>query len=133
MQSQTAAMACSPIGDAQDELDPSQPSYASLRTSDSKTEGDEIFSGFNFALVLPLIKAIKEALKWEEPVASLVKQRKFFKHLGKERSNFLFFAELKDFIVDEWSKVEKINSLSSKLVKLYPFKDEDVKHPEATL
>lgn len=59
------------------------------------------------------------------------KQRKFFKQLKKERVSFPFFAELGEVITDEWGKVEKKNSLLSKIQRLYPFKEEEVKHLES--
>lgn len=78
----------------------------------------------------PLIKAVKKALEWEDPSTPLAKQRKFFTHLGKERSNFPLLPELKDIIDEEWSKVDKKTSLSSKTSRLYPFKAKEVKHLE---
>lgn len=71
MQSLTAVMVCSPAKDGQEELEPSQSSHPSMKTSDSETKGDEIY----FALVTPLVKAIKGALKWVEPVESSAKQK----------------------------------------------------------
>lgn len=93
-------------------------------------EGDEFLCGFDFTLVSPLIKVVKEALKWEEPTTPPAKQRAFFRHLRKERSNFPLLAELKDVIVEESGKVDRKTSLSIKTSRLYTFKAEDVKHLE---
>lgn len=49
-----------------------------------------------------------------------------------KRSNFPLLAELKDIILEDWDKVDKRTSLSSKTMRLYPFKGEDMKHLEAT-
>lgn len=59
------------------------------------------------------------------------KQRKFFKQLNKERQYFPFLSELGDVISEEWSKMDKKSSMQSKVLKLYPFKEEEVKHLES--
>lgn len=61
--------------DVHNTLEPSQPSWPSVGTSDSEWKVDDPGAGFDFALVPPLVRAIKEALKWEEPVESPSKQR----------------------------------------------------------
>lgn len=60
-----------------------------------------------------------------------VKQRHFFKHLGKEHSNCFLLAELKDIIVEEWGKIDRRTYLLSNMSRLYSFKAEDVKRLEA--
>ncbi|XP_073485058.1 LOW QUALITY PROTEIN: uncharacterized protein [Aquarana catesbeiana] len=88
---------------------------------------EEDIGGFDFSMVSLLIKAIKEALKWEDPSTPPAKQKKFFKHLGKERSNFPLLSELKDIINEEGSRTDKKSSMSNKTSRLYPFKSEEVK------
>ena len=83
-------------------------------------EGDDYSVGFDYALVSPLIKAVKETLKLEDTAAPPEKQRKLFKQLGKERSNFPRPSELKDVFEEEWSKGDKKVSMSNKTSKLYP-------------
>ena len=118
-------------GEVQEDQGPSQPSITSAKSSDSDSEEEGAVGGFEFALVSPLIRAIKEALRWEDPVSPQKKQRKFFKHLGKERINFPSLSELQEVITEEWSKGDSKSSLSSKLGKLYPFKPEDVARLES--
>lgn len=78
---------------------------ASLDYSNDESVNEEDIRGFDFAMVSPLIK---EALKWEDPSTPPAKQKKFFKHLGKERSNFPLLPELKDIIDKEWSKRKEV-------------------------
>lgn len=87
--------------------------------------------GFEYALVPSLVKAVKNALVWEEPVISPAKQRKFFKQLSKERHYFPFLTEVGAIIFEEWGKMDKKSSMQSKIAKLYPFKEEEVKHLES--
>ena len=75
--------------------------------------------------------AVKAALKWEDPVESPNKQRKYFKHLKKEHPSFPLLSELGEMITDEWTTTERKNALISKVSKMYPFKREDVKHLES--
>lgn len=115
----------------QDTWESSVQSHPSVAISDSDSEEDSPPVGFDFALLPPLVKAIRETLNWEDPVEAAPKQRKFFKQLKKERVNFPFIAELGEIVTDEWGKVEKKNSMLSKIAKLYPFKEEEVKHLES--
>lgn len=115
----------------QDTWESSVPSHPSVVNSDSDSDEDNTCVGFDFALLPPLVKAIRETLNWEDPTAVPPKQRKFFKQLKKERVNFPFFSELGEIITDEWSKVEKKNSMLTKISKLYPFREEEVKHLES--
>lgn len=66
------------------------------------------------------------------PFHSPSQQKKFFKHLGRERANFPLLPELKEIIEEEWSKTEKKSSMSNKTSRLYPFKSEEVKNLENT-
>lgn len=110
---------------------PFQPYDSSPDSSHSEMEGDEFVGGFNFTLVSP-IKAVKEALKWEDSSTPPAKQKIFFKHLEKEHSNFPLLSELKDIIDEKWSKVDKKTSMSSRTSRLYAFKAEQVKYLENT-
>lgn len=87
----------------------------------------------DFSLVPQLVRAVKDALRWEEPVEAPSKQRKYFKHLKKDRPNFPFLGELGEIISDEWGKVERKNSPIFKIAKMYPFKSDEVKHLESAL
>lgn len=70
----------------------------------------------DFSLVPQLVRAVKDTLRWEEPVVEAPsKQRKYFKYLKKDRPNFPFLGELGEIISDEWGKVEK--------EKLFNFQD----------
>lgn len=40
--------------------------------------------GFEYTLVPSLVKSVREALNWEDPVTSPPKQRKFFKQFNKK-------------------------------------------------
>lgn len=118
-----------------DVVDPEIPGPSGLSLSlsgslDSEAEVDESGSGFDFSLVPQLLRAVKYALRWEETVEAPSKQRKYFKHLKKERPNFPFLGELGKIFSDEWGKVETKNVLISKVAKMYPFKSEEVKHLE---
>lgn len=116
----------------QDPVVPSQPSHPSSAQSDSESDTGEPSMGFDYALVPSLVRAVREALNWEDQVTQPPKQRKFFKQLQKEKLNFPFLEELGDVIMDEWGKVERKNSMTSKMARLYPFKEEEVKHLEAS-
>lgn len=72
-----------------------------------------------------MVQAVKEA-----PVDSPSKQGRYLKHLKKERCYFPLLPELKDVITDQWSKTERKTFLQSRLMKLYPFKAEEVQHFE---
>lgn len=110
---------------------PSRRSPSLSGSSESEADLKDPGAGFDFSLVPRLVKAVKDALRWEEPVEAPSKQRKYFKHLKKDQPNFPFLEELGEIISEEWSKVERKNSLISKVAKMYPFKNEEVKHLES--
>lgn len=110
---------------------PSHHSLSFSGSSDSEAEIIEPGAGFDFSLVPQLVRAVKDALRWEEPVEAPSKQRKYFKHLKKDRPNFPFLGELGEIISGEWGKVDRKNSLISKVAKMYPFKNDEVKHLES--
>lgn len=128
--SQSTVLSGPPADEAREDPGTSQPYAASLDSSDDDLREEEEIGGFDFNMVSPLIKAIKEALKWEDPATPPAKQKKFFKHLGKERSNFPLLSELKDIIDEEWSKTDRKSSMVNKTSRLYPFKSEEVKYLE---
>lgn len=115
-------------GDDPEISGPSRHSHSLSGASDSEAEVDDPGVDFDFTMVPQLVKAVKEALRWEEPVEAPSKQRKYFKHLKKEWPNFPFLGELSEIISDEWGGVERKNLLISKIAKMYPFKSEHVKH-----
>lgn len=73
-----------PVGDDLEAPGPSQLSHSSIEASDSEAEVDDPGAGFYFALVPPLVKAVKEPLRWEEPMEAPTNQKKYFKYLKKE-------------------------------------------------
>lgn len=85
--------------------------------------------GFEYTLVPSLVRAVKDALNWEDPITSPPKQRKCFKQFNKERQFFLFLTEVGGS--NEWGKTDRKSSMQSKMQKLYPFKEEEVKHLES--
>lgn len=115
---------------AQETWDSSQPSRPFTPLSGSESDLEDPSLGFEYALIPSLVKAVREALSWEDPVTSPPKQRTFFKQLNKERQYFPFLSELGGIISDKWSKMDKKSSMQSKVLKLYPFKEE-VKHLES--
>ncbi|XP_073465175.1 uncharacterized protein [Aquarana catesbeiana] len=77
-------------------------------------------------------KAADEREGEDQHLKSLVKKvRKIFKQLNKERQYFPFLTELGDIISDEWGKMDKKSSMQSKILKLYIFREEEVKHLES--
>lgn len=54
----------------QDTLESLQPSLPSAAFSDIESEIEDLCVGFDFDLVSPLVRAVREALIWEEPVVS---------------------------------------------------------------
>lgn len=56
-----------------------------------------------FALVLPLVEAVKDAMKWQEESSSPKKQQKYYPYLKKSLPSFPFITEIKEVIDDEWA------------------------------
>lgn len=108
-------------------LKSSQPSHPSIPPSDSDSEVEDPGMDFEYTLVPSFVKAVKEALNWEDPVTS-PKQRNIFKQLSKERQYFPFLSEVGGIISDELGKMGRKSSMQSKISKLYLFKEEEVKH-----
>lgn len=83
-------------------------------------------AGFDFSLVQPFAKSVKEAIGWEEDKVELQKVWKYFPNLKKEPENFPFIGELEDLIKDEWERSDKQASLTNRLTKMYPLKESKV-------
>lgn len=87
----------------------------------------EVSVGFDFALVEPFVKSVKEAIGWEEPKEAPQKMKKYFPNLKKDPESFPFTDKLEDLIKEEeWQKTEKKTSLNNRLPKLYPLKEPNV-------
>ncbi|XP_040211990.1 uncharacterized protein LOC120943017 isoform X2 [Rana temporaria] len=96
--------------------------YAQPAETHSDHEERELVSRFDFGLVEPFSRSVKEAIGWEEPVAEPLKVGKYFPELRREP----FIEELEDLIKEEWEKPDKRPGLSNKLAKLYPLKESKV-------
>ena len=101
-------------------------SYAQLAETHSDFGEREPTSGFDFSLVEPFARSVKEAIGWEETIEEPQKLGKYFPELRKDPELFPFIEELEDLIKDEWEKPDKRPSLSNKLAKLYPLKESKV-------
>lgn len=105
---------------------PARASTSKEQDSLSDNEGLEVSAGFDFGLIEPFVKSVKEAIGWEEPQEVQPKQRKYFPQLKKEPETFPFIDELEDLIKEEWQRPEKKSSLNNRLQKLYPLKEPKV-------
>lgn len=93
----------------------------------SGDEDQDMSAGFDFSLVQPFAKSVKEAIGWEEDKEEPQKVRKYFPNLRKEPENFPFIGELEDLIKDEWERSDKRSSLTNRLTKMYPLKESKAK------
>ena len=100
--------------------------YAQLTEAFSDHEDRELVSGFDFGLVEPFARSVKETIGWEEPVSEPPKIGKYFPELGRDPELFPFIEELEDLIKEEWEKPDKRAGLSNKLAKLYPLKESKI-------
>lgn len=105
---------------------PARASTSKEQDSLSDNEGLEVSAGFDFGLIEPFVKSVKEAIGWEEPQEVQPKQRKYFPQLKKEPETFPFIDKLEDLIKEEWQRPEKKSSLNNRLQKLYPLKEPKV-------
>lgn len=105
---------------------PSHPSTSREQEFPSDEEELEASAGFDFSLIGPFAKSVKEAINWEEPGEVQQKQRKYFPNLKKVPQAFPFIEELDELIKEEWQNPEKKISLSNRLTKLYPLKEPKV-------
>lgn len=105
---------------------PTIPSASREQDLPSDDEEPEASAGFDFALIEPFIRSVKEAINWEELEETQPKQRKYFPNLKKVPEAFPFIDELEELIKEEWQNPEKKFSLSNRLTKLYPLKEPKV-------
>lgn len=94
----------------------------------SAEEEDTHYDGFEFALVQPFVKEIRQTLLWEDAAEEpQKKQRKLFANIKREAVNFPFMEEIQDIIFDEWKNLDKKMMLKNRFTKLYLFKTEKEK------
>ncbi|XP_068118214.1 polycystin-1-like [Hyperolius riggenbachi] len=80
---------------------------------------DGVAVGFDFALVPPFVRSVREAIEWEEEEEPPAKKR-YFPHLKKKPISFPVMDEVNELILDEWSKTDKKAPLLNRMTKLYP-------------
>ncbi|XP_068135297.1 arginine/serine-rich protein 1-like [Hyperolius riggenbachi] len=83
------------------------PSNAQDEKIEEEIVEEEISSNFDFALVEPLILAVKAAIECEEVVEKPQKVKKYYPHLKKKESHFPLMEEIKALITDEWDRPDK--------------------------
>lgn len=98
---------------------------ASHTLQEDSPEEEEILipTSFDFALIDPFAKSVKEAIGWEEEKEAPRKLRKYFPNLKKDPETFPFIEELEELIKDEWQKPDKKTSLNNRIAKLYPLRE----------
>ncbi|KAM5191488.1 uncharacterized protein ACMZJ9_021274 [Mantella aurantiaca] len=80
---------------------------------------------FDYALIQPLIKAVKKAMRWEEPRAEPSPKNRLFKRASKTVATFPFSDEVRDILSEEWGKVDR-RPPNNRLARMYPFKAKEV-------
>ncbi|XP_068135669.1 lamina-associated polypeptide 2-like [Hyperolius riggenbachi] len=80
---------------------------------------DGVAVGFDFALVPPFVRSVREAIEWEEEEEPPAKKR-YFPHLKKKPISFPVMDEVNELVLDEWSKTDKKAPLLNRMTKLYP-------------
>lgn len=108
--------------------DTSSATSSSSKKSDPLSDNDDLetSTGFDFSLIDPFVKSVREATDWVEEKETPQKLSKYFPNLKKDPETFPFVDKLEDLIKDEWQKPEKKTSLSNRLAKLYPLKEPNV-------
>lgn len=97
---------------------------ASHTLQEDSPEEEEILipTSFDFALIDPFAKSVKEAIGWEEEKEAPRKLRKYFPNLKKDPETFPFIEELEELIKDEWQKPDKKNQSEQQDSKTLPIK-----------
>lgn len=83
---------------------------------------DTSYEGFNFTLVQPILKDVKEALQWEDVVKKPLKtQHCYFKNGKREGLTIPLMDEFKSMIKDKWRQPEKNTFFSEPLGQVISF------------
>ena len=107
---------------------PSTPYPGEEGLDEDLVSNEEEISAFDFGLVEPFVRAVKDAIQWEEEgLEPPSKTKKYFPHLAKKVSNFPLMEEIKGIILGEWQKVDKRPVAFNRLQKLYPLAELDAK------
>uniref|UniRef100_A0A803JGY9 Lamina-associated polypeptide 2 alpha C-terminal domain-containing protein n=1 Tax=Xenopus tropicalis TaxID=8364 RepID=A0A803JGY9_XENTR len=109
------------------EESPVEESSTGELSDDEQEEILEQFSGFDFALVEPLVKAVRQELKLPETQESQPSTSNPFKILKKDRATFPLHEAIKEIITSEWDKMDARFSVQSKIQRLYPFSTDQEK------
>lgn len=89
--SQSTTASGPPAEEARDDPGTSQPYITSPDSSEDKSINEEVIGEFDFAMVSPLIKAIKEALKWEDPSTPPASRKNSSSTWGENAQTFRSF------------------------------------------
>lgn len=74
----------------------------------SSGEEDRHYDRFDFTLIQPFLKEVRQALLWEDVVEeSQTKQRKHFRNVKNEGLNFTFMEGNQKIIAKEWRQVDR--------------------------
>ncbi|XP_077306678.1 ubiquitin-conjugating enzyme E2 U isoform X2 [Lithobates pipiens] len=102
------------------------PYHSQASESSSDNDGQEMSAGFDFSLVEPFARSVKEAIGWEDIISEPQKTRKYFPNLKRQPESFPFIEELGDLIKDKWES-DKRPSIANRLAKMYPMDESKVK------
>ncbi|XP_068127183.1 uncharacterized protein [Hyperolius riggenbachi] len=114
-------------------LPPAQPQSAQVQPVHMFPEEEEVSLGFDFALVDPFIKAVREVLEWEdvqeedEEKTKKKANKTYYKHLYKTKCTFPVMEEIRAIIQEEWWKMEKKVPMANRFSKMYPLPQVDTK------
>ncbi|XP_041446972.1 lamina-associated polypeptide 2, isoforms alpha/zeta-like [Xenopus laevis] len=122
----TASTSRSPQLDFDPDPEDTFATRASEDRGSSTDEGEEVQSSFDFALIQPLIKAVRASLVLEDE--SQASTSSSFLPCSKPKGQtFPLHQEVMDLIKAEWDIPSKRSNMLARGNKLYPFKDDEVK------
>ncbi|XP_041421698.1 lamina-associated polypeptide 2-like [Xenopus laevis] len=89
-------------------------------------------SGFDLAVIEPLIKAVRQTLTFPTGATRLSSADKLFPLVKKRSVGFPVHASIKEIMTSEWKKIDKKPQTTGRFLRKYPFEEDETKFWDST-